>query len=333
MISKNFCSINTPIIKLLPVINKLKKKIIVVHKNKKILGTITDGDIRRYFINNSFKNALVNEVMNKKPVFLFNNFKDSDLKKINRNNIRFIPIINKKKQVIDIISHNQLKKKHENEVVIIAGGKGKRLLPYTKRIPKPMLKINNKPHLESLVKQLIQHGFSNINLCLNYKANYIKNYMKKKFKNIKFYTERKPMGTAGPIRNIKFTNKKSIIVLNADLITNLNMTNLIEYHELNKSNFTIGIKKSSYKIPFAKINVKKNYVSNIEEKPEHDYFFNAGIYVLSHKVIKLIPNKFFDMPELIQKCINKQIKISPFYIFENWLDFGDLQTFNLVNKK
>ena len=307
----------------------LKKKIIFIVKNYKLKGTVTDGDLRKaYFLNT--KKVLLKDIMNKNPKVIKNgvkNFNDQDVFKI-----KYIPILKKDNTVIDILNLSPNKKiQFENNVVIFAGGHGKRLLPFTKKIPKPMLKIKKKPNLETLIIKIGKSGFKKITLTLFYKNQYIK----KKLNNekINFYTEKKPLGTCGSLKKIKFTNKLPIIAINSDLITDLDLKNLMFFHNSNKSDFTISLKDKSFQIPFASVTFKKNKIFNIEEKPKRNYFFNAGIYMLNQKVINLIKkDEKIDMPDLIKRALKRNYRVLPFYMFEKWLDYGTIEEYLKVRK-
>tara|TARA_A100001015_G_scaffold104618_1_gene116102 strand:- start:937 stop:1938 length:1002 start_codon:yes stop_codon:yes gene_type:complete len=318
---KNFFSYNTRLSEVIKKINKLNHKLIFVLKNKKLVGTLSDGDIRRFFVKNTSHDICISSLMNKKPIFFYEN-QNYKLDKIN-NNIYLIPILNKKKEIIKILNLKNSNRKYDNSVIIIAGGKGKRLRPITSKIPKPMIKINNEPHLYTLTKKIYKNGFSDIILSLNYKKNYIKNYFDKKKLPIKYCEEKKSLGTAGPIKLAfkKFNLKFPIIVINADLITDLEISNLLDFHSKHKSDLIVCIKEKKLNLPFAVINQKKNKIIAIEEKPTHKYFFNTGIYLLEKKIINLI-NEKMDMPNLIKKAIIKRKNVESFYLFENWIDFG-----------
>ena len=271
--------------------------------------------------------------MNQNPSFVYQGYEKKALNKI-KNKIRYLPVLNKKNKIIKILDLQYLKNlKHENSVIIFAGGVGKRLRPFTKKIPKPMLKIANRPNLEILIEKIYKQGFKNINLSLRYKHNYIINKIKK-FKDINYNIEQKPLGTAGGLSVMKFNNKLPVIAINADLITNLDLNNLLNYHNSTKSDFTISVKKRIFTVPFATVNIKNNKITTIEEKPSKDYFFNAGIYVLDQKIIKMLKkNQKIDMPDLIHKSIKKGLKINAFYMYEDWVDYGSKETFLNLRKK
>ena len=270
--------------------------------------------------------------MNRNPRVIKDGIKNFKLKNL-YNQINFVPVLNKKNNLIDLTELGKVKNvKFKNQVIIFAGGFGKRLYPYTKKIPKPMLKIRNKPNLETLIKKIKKAGFVNITLSLFYKNKYIKNKLKEK--KVNFFTEKKPLGTAGSLGSIKYKNSLPILAINADLITDLDLKNLLFFHNSNKSDFTISVKDRSFEVPFATINIENNRVKNLIEKPKKNYLFNAGIYMVNQQVIRKIisKNKKIDMPDFINKAIKKNYKILPFYHREKWIDFGILKEYLLIRK-
>lgn len=219
--------------------------------------------------------------------------------------------------LIDII--NKMK------ILILAGGEGIRLRPFTFSIPKPLIPIGDTPILEILIKQLKSQGFREIILSLGYNSDLIENYFgdgKKFGLNIKYIKENKRMGTAGPIRMAKekFRIKEPIMVLNGDLFTKTNFKKIFLYHKRNKSDFTIGIKEDKIKIKYGVYEIKNNKVISIKEKPTLKIKVSIGINILNPDVVDLIPkNKMYDMPSLINNALKKRKKISSYIVKEFWM--------------
>ena len=156
-------------------------------------------------------------------------------------------------------------------------------------------------------------------------------YFKSKLNNqrVSFFTEKKPLGTAGSLGEIRFKNKLPVLAINADLISDLNLKHLMFFHNSNKSDFTISVKDRSFEIPFATVDIKNNKIFNLEEKPKKEFFFNAGIYMINQNLIKkLLRNKEkIDMTDLIQRAIKKKFKIIPFFHHEKWIDYGTIKEY------
>ena len=194
-------------------LDKLSQKVLfVVNKNNKLLGTITDSDIRSFYLKKNNFDTKVKNILNRDFYFIYQSKKRSIIKK----NVRWIPILNHAKKIVKILD-TKSKKNLKNNVVIIAGGKGKRLGKLTRITPKPMITYNNKPHLHELIENLVQQGLKNINICLNYKHKFFINYFKniKTKANLNFIIEKIPLGTAGSLSNLNLKNNLPIIVMNA----------------------------------------------------------------------------------------------------------------------
>lgn len=324
-IKNNIMKANDYVEKAIDRIGLLKRKIILIVKKNKLIGTVTDGDLRKtFFLKN--KKIILKDIMNKNPKVIKNGIKNFNIKDNFR--INYVPILDIKNRLLDIKNISLSKNlKFNNYVIIFAGGKGKRLYPYTKNIPKPMLKIKNRPNIETLIKKIRKSGFNNIIITLFHKNRYFKSKLNNQ--KVSFFTEKKPLGTAGSLGEIKFKNKLPVLAINADLISDLNLKHLMFFHNSNKSDFTISVKDRSFEIPFATVDIKNNKIFNLEEKPKKEFFFNAGIYMINQNLIKkLLRNREkIDMTDLIQRAIKKKFKIIPFFHHEKWIDYGTIKEY------
>lgn len=320
------------------VINKLNnlrdKILIVLNKNEQVIGTITDGDVRRFLLKKKNKN--IKNLMNKSPLIL----KTDDITNLTdqiRLKYKFAPLVNNNKKFLKLINLSYSPIQKDTTILILAGGKGIRLRPLTYNIPKPLIEIKNFTLIERIISSLSTQGFDDFNISVNYLKNKIIDKVKQnklfKKKSINFLTEKKFLGTAGSLKLLKKA-KKNILIINADILTNLNFKNLLSYHLQNKSEFTISIKETSKQIPYGVIHINQNEITSYKEKPIKIDYLNTGIYILNKKIINLIPNnKKFDMSDLIAKSIKKGYKIYPFYMFEKWVDVGSINTLVQLNKK
>lgn len=210
----------------------------------------------------------------------------------------------------------------------MAGGKGLRLYPLTKFTPKPLLKIDNIPIIERIIENFKKQGFYNFKISINYLGSMIKNYLKKK-KNlnvkIKFISEKKFLGTAGSLSLINKNELKfPLILTNSDLISNINYKRLLDFHIKNKSDLTICVRNQIFEMPYGEIYLEGKKVLKIIEKPMSNSIINAGVYVLSKKILKFTEtNKHLMMNELINISIKNNCKILSFPIYENWIDVGN----------
>jgi dTDP-glucose pyrophosphorylase len=304
------------------------KIVLIVDKNKKFIGIINDGDIRRAFSKGYNINSSIQYIVNKKSFFVksisdLNNFSSREL-----NAFSHIPIIKNNKihgLYVQNINTNIIKKNIKDHVVIMAGGYGKRLGALTKKCPKALLKFNNKPLLQHILEYIKKNNFSNIQISVFYLKKMIKNFILKNNNfslKVKFLEESNPMGTIGSIGLIKKISN-NFIVLNCDVISDVDLNELLKFHKKNKSILTIGVKHFQYKNPYGVIVSKKNRFISFEEKPVFNFTINTGIYIFNKKIIPII-NKFNlkNIEDLITSLINKNYKILTYPIFENWYDLG-----------
>lgn len=295
--------------------------------NNQIIGSITDGDIRRSLIQNNDLNQLVGEVCNKNFVYLIESNDYVNLKKFSDREINILPVLDKKKRFIKTIDLNKTRSILPLDCVIMAGGRGKRLSPLTDSIPKPMLKLGDKPIIEYNIDRLISYGIKNINISINYLGEHIEKYFgdgSKKNININYIKESKPLGTAGSLSLIKNLNYKNLLLLNGDLFTSINFESL--YQSLIKNDAEIAIASTNYKvdIPYAIITEKNNIINKIEEKPSYNYFSNAGIYIINNELISKMPkNKFYNITEMIENVLSNGGIIVNDPIRGYWIDIGN----------
>lgn len=306
---------------------------IVVDQNNKLLGILTDGHIRRGLLKGLTIDSSVNSLIFTKPFTAkINDTRDKLLKIALSKKIYQIPVVDRQGKAIGIHILDELIKDKikSNKVVIMAGGKGKRLRPLTKNIPKPMLKIGNKPILQRIIDRFKESGYENFIICVNHKSNIIKKYFGNGLKfgvKIEYIQEKKRMGTAGALSLIKYKLQEPFFVINGDLMINLDFEKMLDFHNENNSKATMCITEYNLELPYGEVKLKNENIISIEEKPLHKIFVNAGVYILDPKCIKLVPKKFYDMPSLFKKIISKKNKTILFPIHEYWLDVGRIDDY------
>jgi len=311
---------------------------LVVDENNKLLGTLSDGDIRRAILRKKTINDTIEDVYYKYPITADNtNSKEDLLHLCSVNKIGQIPIVDDEKKVIDlfILNDELSNKQYENNIVLMVGGLGTRLRPLTNTIPKPMLEVGGRPILETIVNNFVNSGFSNITMCLGYKPDVIQDYFKDGSDfgaNIDYIVENKRMGTAGALTLIKKEFNKPFFVMNGDLLTNINFEKMLDFHIEHKSMATMCVREYDIEVPYGVVNVNNENIVSIEEKPIHRFFVNAGIYLLEPDCIGLIPdNKFYDMPRLFDELLAIKEKIVSFPLQEYWLDIGRMSDYKKAN--
>ncbi len=301
-------------------LNESEEKILfVVDINKKLIGTITDGDLRRFVEKyGQKKDAIARNIMNKNPKKIFENEIESiNNTKLIKYHVNYLPIIDKNGKILKVVFlplSVQKKFQKYTKILIMAGGKGTRLYPLTKIIPKPLVPYKDKTIVENIMENFLQSGFSEFLLSINYKKELIKNYFEDLKYNITYIEEKNFLGTAGSIAYMKYYNiKHPFFVANCDVILKENYYNILQYHKEQKADITIIASKENVNIAYGvlKIDEKNNYLV-IEEKPNYSFYVNTGIYILNPDIINIIKiEEKLDMPELLEraKSIGATIKV------------------------
>ena len=315
------------------------KIVLVIDKKKYFIGIINDGDIRRALLKGLNINDKILSIVNRNCL-ISNNTENNEEKNniLKKNSINHIPIIKKRKILGLYIQSNNTNlpvKKIDNDVIVMAGGFGKRLGHLTKKVPKALLKFKEKPLLQHVIENAKNSGFNKFIISIFYLKKLIKIFLKNK-KNlntkIKFIEEKKPLGTIGSIKLIRKVSD-NFIVINCDVITNVDLHELLKFHKKRNAMITIGVKHFKYQNPYGVIISKNNKFMSFQEKPEINFNINAGIYVFNKKIIPIIKKENFkNIEDLIYYLNKKNKKILTFPIFENWKDLGqdkkDLKRFN-----
>lgn len=335
-----FVDENSSIIDTLKVIDENAKGIaLVVDVSRKLLGTITDGDIRRALLTGMSVSSAIKDIYNKNPRFVFEGTSLEDIEILIKNNkLRFVPVVNKAHIVVSFYEADNLDETvdRDNAVLIMAGGLGKRLKPLTDDIPKPMLKIGDKPILQTIIEQFRDKGFKNILLSVNYKSEIIESYFRDGSDfgvRIKYIKEEKRMGTAGSIKLAEENLSKPFFVINGDILTNVNFQTILDYHMENNFIMTIGSRNYEMQVPYGVLNLDENCVTSLEEKPIMSFYVSGGIYVLNPETLPFIPeNEHYDITELINSITKEKQKIGSYPIQDYWMDIGHLKDFYKANE-
>ena len=313
---------------------------LVIDEEEKLIGTLTDGDVRRGLLSGLGLDDGCESIIFKNPTVC--NIEDTIEKILEvavEKKLYQVPIVDNNGRLVGIEEVDELLKPQNknNKVVLMVGGLGTRLRPLTNTTPKPMLKVGNKPILETIILNFKKYGFTNIILSVSYKSEVIEEYFGNGMKfgvNIEYIHESKRMGTAGALSLIREKLKDSFFVMNGDLLTNINFEHMMDYHLSNNSKATMGVREYDFQVPYGVVNVDGENLLSIEEKPVHKFFVSGGVYALDNSVLDLIPNDvFFDMPTLFEKVIENGRKSISFPIREYWLDIGRMEEFEQANNE
>lgn len=313
---------------------------LVVDDNDKLLGTLTDGDIRRGILRGLDLDSSIETIVFKEPAIAkISSTKEEILKIALSKKLHQIPIVDDNGIVLDLQEIEELvePKIKTNRVILMVGGLGTRLRPLTQDMPKPMLKVGNKPILQTIVDKFAEYGFVNITMCVNFNASIIRDYFgdgKEFGVNIDYVLEQKRMGTAGALSLLKERPSEPFFVMNGDLLTNVNFEHIFNYHTLHKATATMCVREYDYEVPYGVVKMNDNKITAIAEKPVQKFFVSAGIYMLSPEILDLIPqDEFYDMPVLFEKLIKLSKNVISFPIREYWLDIGRMEEYQRANEE
>lgn len=329
----------TPILDTLEIIDRNARQIaLVADENDKLLGTVTDGDIRRGLLKGKALQDPIAMVMNSFPTVASPyDTRENILALMKIKQIQQIPIVDEDGRITHVEVLNDLLRplKKENWVVLMAGGLGTRLYPLTHDCPKPLLKVGNKPLLETILQSFIDQGFHKFFISVKYKAEMIQEYFGDGSHwgvTIQYLKEKESLGTAGALSLLPEIPSEPFFVMNGDLLTKVNFDQLLDFHKTYRAQATMCVREYDHQIPYGVVTLDKQRLISMEEKPTQRFFVNAGIYVLSPKVLEKIPhNQFFDMPSLFDLLMKEEGQTIAFPIREYWLDIGRMADFEQAN--
>lgn len=308
---------------------------LVVDEARKLLATLTDGDIRRAILGGHGLDEPVSTLMDKKnqstdtaPVTAPTGTPRTDLLKLMREHaVRQVPLLDPDGRVAELVTLAELMPDQflPLQAVIMAGGSGTRLRPLTQDLPKPMLPVGDRPLMEVIIDQLRQSGIGRVNITTHYLPEKITDY----FGNgenfgveLNYVSEDRPLGTAGSLGLIDWP-QETLLVINGDILTKVNFRAMLNYHQEHGADITVGVRKYDLQVPYGVVEVEEQQVRRLREKPSLSFFVNAGIYMLEPRVNEYIPNgERYDMTDLIDRLIEKGRPVVSFPIVEYWLDIG-----------
>lgn len=303
--------------------------ILIVDSDRRLLGTFTDGDLRRALLSGATLEDPVTNFFNAHPISTQASGGRTQAVSIMRERgIDQIPMLDEQGRVVGIESINPARVgiKIDYPVVIMAGGRGKRLHPITESIPKALVSVGEKPILEHILDRFVAQGFQRFAFAINHMGDMIEDYFGDGSRwNVKidYLREHKRMGTAGALGLLTPRPQTPFIVTNCDVLTTTNFQDLLEFHLNQGAAATVGVRDFSYQVPFGVMEISGSQLRRIWEKPEHSWPINAGIYVLDPSVIDIIPeNTFFDMTDVLSALIATAAPVSTYLIRRYWIDIG-----------
>ncbi len=314
-------------------IDKVSKKVLFVLRDGRFVAAITNGDIRRWILKKGNLDAKVKDIANYNPKFLMEKEKKSAKKYMKKYFIEGLPLLNENMDIVSIVLWNDeefgVKRSLDVPVVIMAGGLGTRLYPYTKILPKPLIPIGEIPIVEHIMNRFHNYGSDQFFLVVNYKKNMIKAYFNEIEKNyeVNYVNEDQLLGTGGGLSLLKGKINSTFILSNCDILIEEDYEKIYNFHKKENNFITMVCSLKKIKIPYGVIEINQNgEIEEMKEKPEFSFFVNTGMYIVEPQVIEeLEENKAVDFPDIIEKYKLKGEKIGVFPIRENnWLDMGQL---------
>ena len=305
-----------------------KQIVLVLDDRDRLLGVITDGDIRKALLAGHSLDSSIEVVMNPEPrTALADDTPAAMIKAMRDGGLMQLPIT-QAGRVVGLVTLAELStpQARENLVVIMAGGKGTRLKPLTDLTPKPMLSVGGRPILETIVSQLVSQGFLDIAISINYLGESIKSYFgdgRHLGARIQYITEDAPLGTAGSLSLLQPRPKHPIIVMNGDILTQLNFNLLLEFHVSRAADLTMVVREDEFRLPYGIVTMDHENIVAVREKPVHKFHANAGIYVVDPEVLShLRAGVHLDMTQLAEQLISDRTTLVGFPLHEYWIDVG-----------
>ncbi len=319
----------------------------IVDTDERLIGSLSDGDVRRWLIKTGNLEADVSEAMNRKPKFLYSAEKKNAKSYMKKEKLDAIPILDTNKRMCDIVFEDDLEvvidSKENNSlsdvpVVIMAGGKGTRLYPYTKILPKPLIPIGDVPILERIIKKFCEYGATQYYLTVNYKKGMIKSYFQELNPeySVKYIEEDEPLGTGGSLRLIEDKFHIPIFVTNCDTLIDADYRDIYQYHKESGNAMTMVSALKNIVVPYGVINFTEGgVITEMKEKPHLSYFINTGMYVINPDMINKIPNDtFFHMTDLAEKLMSEGYRVGMYPVSEDsFLDMGEFEEMRRMEQK
>ena len=336
---------STEILEVLKKIDENSKGIVYVCDHDVLVGVITDGDVRRYILKENTVFGEAKDIMNKNPKYVYTNELFNSKKIMKKNSIKSLPVIDKKKRIIEILFFNKSNKTNKSlkvPVVIMAGGKGSRLYPYTQVLPKPLIPINDKTITELIMDNFESFDCSQFTMIVNYKKEFIKSFFAENEhqRNVKFIDEDTFMGTAGGLKLLEGKVNETFFMTNCDILIEDDYSKMIEYHKNKNNIITLVCALNTDIFPYGTVETNENgNVLALKEKPTFEFLTNTGLYIIEPIFLNYIPkNTFIHITNVIQNCIKEGLNVGVYPIRdESWMDMGQLEELEKmkvrINKK
>lgn len=298
----------------------------VVDDSNKMLGTLTDGDIRRALIRGANLTDCVSSIMNKNySCVCLDHINVGEIENCKDKGIKLLPCLNSQKEIVEILDFKYRFSMLPIDAVLMAGGKGERLRPLTERVPKPLLPVGDKAIIDYNVERLISYGMNRISVTTNYLHEQIEEHFKDSFDGIQVKCVREPkyLGTIGSVKFVDTFCNDTVLVMNSDLFTNIDYKDFYLHFKENDADMSVAAVPYSVSVPYGIFELEGRNIQSVKEKPTYNYYANAGIYLIKTKLLDLIPeDTFYNATDFMEKLIREQMKVVRFPITGYWIDIG-----------
>lgn len=331
---------NITLLEALAIINKLAPEplvLFVLDDDKRMVGTLTDGDARRALISGASVNDIVSKITHRN----FNYMKVEeidDVKEIKRQKelkMTLVPVLDRESHIVDVINLERFKTRLPLDAVLMAGGKGERLRPLTEKTPKPLLPVGEKAIIDHNIDRLISYGVQHISVTVNYLKEQIEEHFLEPHNGVQVQTVREPkyLGTIGSIKFVKEFYNDTVLVMNSDLFTNINYEDFYLHFKEHDAEMSVAAVPYTVSVPYGIFDLKGREIHGLIEKPTYNYYANAGIYLIKKSALKEIPeDTFFNATDLIEKLIAEGKKVIRFPLNGTWIDIGNPQEYQKANE-
>ena len=318
------------------------KGIVYVCEEGVLYGSVTDGDVRRHILNEGSVNDNVTVIMNQNPLFCYTGELEAVYEKMYEEYVRSVPVLDEDKKVVDIIFADEIsipdKRQLNIPVVIMAGGKGTRLYPYTQILPKPLIPIGEKTITEHIISRFEEYGCHHFDMIVNYKKNFIKSYFldNENPADVDFIDETDFLGTGGGLKLLDGKYHDTFFMTNCDILIEEDYAKIVDVHKQNKNIITMVCAEKNMVIPYGTVEVSEDgQAVALKEKPRLAFVTNTGFYVIEPEFLDMIPeNTFIHITDVIQKCIDTRKRVGVYKVSEDkWLDMGQMEEMEKMRQK
>lgn len=307
------------------------KTLLILNKENQVVGTLTDGDIRRALLKGMGLNHSVLEIIHSAFKFVRPEDGVEQIKKYRNEHIKLIPVLATNGELVDIINLSTHQSRLPIDAVLMAGGKGERLRPLTNDIPKPLLPVGGKAIIDYNVERLISYGIKDISVTVNYLAEQLEEHFSEKMKGVQVQTIREPkfLGTIGATQFVPMYHNDTILVMNSDLFTNIDFEDFYLHFKEHNADLSVAAVPYSISIPYGIFELEGRNIKEVKEKPVYNYFANAGIYLIKRELLDKMPKDvFYNATDLIEDAIQHSKNVIRYPITGYWLDIGSHQEYN-----